>query len=189
MRLHAGSTNHHVKDRRHKREHQQHQTGQREPGGRVHEVQLEPPAVNHSVKRGRRYQQGRGSGAQHQGHAIDVSLEIGGGAEPRLECQREQEREQDLHARLGYPYLLEYLAVGAVGPLQRRFTPLGGIPLIVIMNRRANPALVTKIGRFRVRLPGRDMCGNPGRLGIFAPIGWVPAGINHSALLPIPARA
>jgi hypothetical protein len=115
-----------------------------------------------------------------------------GVGEARLECQREQEREQDLHTRLGYPYLLEYLAVGAVGALQWRLTALDGVPLIVITNRRANPALVTMIGKFRVRLLGRDECGNPGWLGISAPIGcpgWVPAGIEHSALLPIPARS
>ena len=155
----------------------------------MHKVELEPPAVDHSVKRGRRYQQGRGSSAQQQGHGIDVPLETRDGAEARLECQREQEREQDLHTRLGYPYLLEYLAVGAVGPLQGRFTPLGGVPLIVIANRRANPALVTVIGKSRVRLPGRDGCGNPGWLGIFAPLSGIPAGINHPALLPIPPRS
>jgi hypothetical protein len=56
------------------------------------------------------------------------------GHEACLECQREQEREKDLHARLGYPDLLQDLTIGSVGPLQGRFTSRFSIPLIVIMN-------------------------------------------------------
>jgi hypothetical protein len=100
----------------------------------------------------------RGGGAQHQGHRIDVPLEMRDGCEASLECQREQEREQDLHARLGYPYLLQDLAVGPVSPLQRRFTPLGSVPLIVVSHRGADPAPRAVLGRSRVRLPGWSVC-------------------------------
>jgi hypothetical protein len=58
----------------------------------------------------------------HQRHEVDASLGGGEVLEPLHERQREQEREQDLRARLGHPQLLQQLAEVAVQPL------LGGLP-------------------------------------------------------------
>jgi hypothetical protein len=98
---------------------------------------LEPLAVDHPVERRRRDQQGGGGGAEHQRHHVGAPLEARDRPEAGLESQGEQEREQDLHARLGHPDFLQELAVGAVGSLHGCLTPRSGVPVIVIVNRQA----------------------------------------------------
>src|SRR2546429_6260577 len=72
-------------------------------------------------------------------------LELGDSSEAAGEGQRQQEGEQDLHTRLSHPYLLQYLAVGPVSPLQRRLAAYFGVPVVVVVGGHAHLAEVAAV--------------------------------------------
>ncbi|UNM13683.1 hypothetical protein J4032_21490 [Streptomyces formicae] len=100
------------------------------------------------MDRGGRREQRRGQYGQQQRGDVRAALE---GVEPG-ECGREgdgqKEGEQDLHARLGDPQLLEQLGEVAVGPLQLGLVTLGLVTLGVVTLG------VVTLGLVRRRIPG-----------------------------------
>ena len=109
----------------------------------LHRRRLDTAAEQHAVDRRRRDQQPGGDRGQQQRDDVGPPLHVVDAGEPFGERQREQEREQDLHARLRDPQLLEHLDHVAVGPLQG--------PLVVAILDAAVLAILVGPARRRSR--------------------------------------
>src|SRR6266545_1154433 len=103
----------------------------------------------------------------HQGPVVQTTLEAGDLTEALGEGQCEQEREQDLHARLGDAQLLEQLVEVAVEPLQLAFLALATVPIGVWFAHVAPPPRAARLHCARVWSgsvfdPARRQVGRPG---------------------------
>ena len=91
--------------------------GEREPARHLDEARLVAAAEHHAVIGGRRDEERRRDRGRQQRAEVHVLLELGHLREALLERDREQEREEDLHARHRDAQLLQELVELAVEAL------------------------------------------------------------------------
>jgi hypothetical protein len=121
----------HQQDRAGHRQGQEHQSDDRETVGHLDEVDLLVAAEQDAVVRDGSDDERRRAGRQQERHEVDDALELRDLHEPLRERKRQQEREQDLHAGLRDPQLLEQLEHVPVGPRVLALSADALIPVVV----------------------------------------------------------